>query len=251
MENNYSWFFFRRILKKGTIQRIFMFLDNNLKEINQDLKKNYPIYDFRQYNNVIRSVKLRKADLNYIEAGIHIIKKIGNFEQIKQILRIFIGKNNLVVYLEKIYPNEYPEVFASEFLSDILKKLSDKMVLYLENKLKIKSIQNYILISGYHCCMLNCGECCDGSDHTKSGLLGGLYCKGMTNIGKFCSYRLFGLEIPVKGHICQDYYCGDLENPFQSDVVPIGCSLKRFIPKYTDKDMEEGKCGVGGAILPR
>jgi hypothetical protein len=178
-------------------------------------------------------------DSGCFELGIEIVKQMDDFKYKFPILRVLMGINNIMLYINRINRYTFPNLKNTDIYPKILEKYSIILENFYINDLNFVNGETIIMISGFHNCFLNCGECCDGADRTKSPLEGGMYCKALTNIGNLCMYQLSNLEYPEENTICREFFCGDIQCSNDLNVENLGCQVRKFITEYSKKDMDE------------
>ncbi|MBD3352216.1 MAG: hypothetical protein GF364_12075 [Candidatus Lokiarchaeota archaeon] len=236
---NFSWFFLKAILSKKKMTELKLFISHKIKEIIDKLRKEQQDKDLRYYN-VDNKYDLKEINSsNWLEIGIQYIKKIGNYEHLKPLIRIIIGENNFVMFIQQLNADIFPQLSRWEELSLIISQIEHLLEDFIITHFRLEKRRDYLLFHGHHNCVLNCGGCCNGREHTMHPLQGGLYCKAQTNIGKFCLYKLFNVDLPPGHEICNDYYCYEISLEARNDPKILGCYLKRFIPHYSQSDINE------------
>ncbi len=231
---NFRWYFFEEPLKEFNYNLILngalIILPPLVERMNLNLQK---ISDESTF--CLEKESHIYEDTEYCKISLSIEKVIGDFSYSNPWIVVLLGKDTLLCYWEQIRMEEFftnLKAIESIINLDFFKQFIDTFNSFMENEIAKSSIQKPLIIEGRHHCYLNCGMCCDGQDKTRSPMLGGQYCKALTDIGKFCLCYLRGL--PPDHNVCVDYTCGLLQEPEWDSQIVYGCKIKHFLPRYDD-----------------
>lgn len=237
---NFTWFFLREKLpdaKRSQIKSRFRDLSGDLVS---RLDEKYPQYGFFRYNSADEFDLVGEQKPKWTEIGIKIERTEGTYAYNKPLIRGFFGLNNFLVYLNKLDPTVFPKIMLDDTTRKMIKQIEVNLHAFLSDEFDLAEFRDFINADGFHNCILNCATCCDASEHSCLPLEGGVYCKALSSVGRFCMHKLFGIPTPDGYEICEEYYCSDVKNPvsYQRSNL-MGCQLHCFIPEYTQKDMDE------------
>lgn len=237
---NFVWFFLRNKLSETQVTEVKQYFIEIISKIIPDIRQSFPEYSFYLYNSKEEFDLKGDKKEDWTEIGIKIERVKGTYAYRKPLFRGFFGINNFLVYLNKLNPTVFPKIMTDDRTREIMEKIGVLLHRYVINEYKMTEYSDFFMTQGFHNCILNCATCCDASEHSRLPLEGGLYCKAMTNIGRFCLYKLFDIPLREGYDICDEYYCCDINNPIsncRSNL--IGCQLSSFIPEYQQEDMDE------------
>jgi hypothetical protein len=233
VKKNYAWLFLRKGWSDPNKVEFTRIVGEILTSLIPMLSKSNSTYRLRLFHKHVENNGSSFADI-----GLAVVKYAGTFDYEAPIVRCLIGGDNCLFFLQKLNIYEFP-LFSIHDPTKIILQFSSRAHVYLSNKLQLSENEDYILLKGRHNCILNCGMCCDGSCQTKSPLLGGLYCKGLTTVGKFCMYQLLGIPLPNENSICKEYFCGAMHDITETSGNSYGCMIDHFTPNYGLEKMEE------------
>jgi len=233
VQKNYAWIFLRKGWNEPNKEEFTRIVGEILASLIPNLSKSNKTYRLRLFNKQVENNGSSFADI-----GLAVIKYAGTLEYEAPLIRCLVGKDNCIFFIQRLNTYEFPH-YSIHDPTEIILQFSSRAHIFLGYKLHLHEMEDYILLKGRHNCILNCGLCCDGSCQTKSPLLGGLYCKGLTTVGKFCMYHLLEIPLPQENSICREYYCGAMHDIIETSGNSFGCMIDHFTPHYGFERMEE------------
>jgi hypothetical protein len=231
---NYVWVFFRKPLTLAQSHELEVFFQTIFKSWEEIFAKIQPKFTYLRYNIQYQHEKSKTDELGVA------LQRIEGEECLKQpLIRVFFGTDNLIIFRQRIDSIRYPILARYDEYEIFFQEMKEKILQYLQQSWEYKKSNDFIEISGHHSCLLNCGKCCDGSDFTRSPLLGGRYCKAITTVGDLCLYRLYNPSLPSEDPVCGEYLCGMCQSTVDPEHKGTGCGLYAFTPEFDAADREE------------
>jgi hypothetical protein len=253
MNKNYCWFFFQKPFNNTDYLKLKNIIEDFINTHTLIALRKIEGYQFslQSTNHQFKTLKdheqyssIQMCEIWY-DCSITIDKIFGDFTYSVPLIRILFGFDNIIMYLNRLNPNEFKIIMESSVPITQFSLLQSKIDNFLQDYFKLQKNEDYLEIDGFHYCVLNCGDCCDCSVHTRSPLLGGQYCKYLTSVGYFCMHRLLNPPQIPHDQVCIDYFCGDLCGLEWESINElqkykwIGTQLRKFQPMYGQDEMQE------------